>query len=76
MQTCSEGLFPFPYADLKYLFAVPRDKNNILPHVPSLTVIQHVYTCIAPLHPMYIGFCAQIKKLCRVSMSCHEIHDP
>jgi hypothetical protein len=76
MQTCLEGLFPFPYADLKSLFVVPRDKNYIFPHMHALIVIQHAYMQVAPLQPAYIGFCAQIKKWCQVSMSHHEIHDP
>ena len=58
-QICSEGLFPFPYADLKSLFAIPRAKNNIFPHIHALTIIQHAYTQIAPLQPAYVGFCAQ-----------------
>jgi hypothetical protein len=76
MQTCSEGLFPFPYADLKSLFAVPRAKNCIFPHIRALTTIQHVYTQVAPLQPRTSGFVLKIKKWCWVSMSCHEIHDP
>jgi hypothetical protein len=51
--------FPFPYADLKSSFAVPRAKNCIFPHMRSITAIQHAYTQVAPLQPMYIGFCAQ-----------------
>jgi hypothetical protein len=76
MQIYSEGPFPFPYADLKSLFTVPRAKNNIFPHIRALTVIHHVYTQVAPLQPAYIRFCAQIKKWCWVFMSHHEIHDP
>ena len=76
MQIFSEGLFPFPYVDLKSLFANPIAKNMIFPHICTLTTIQHAYTQVAPLQPTYIRFCTQIKKWCRVSMSHHEIHDP
>jgi hypothetical protein len=62
--------FPFPYVDLKSLFAVPRDKIIFFPHICALTVIQHVYTQVAPLHPTYIRFCAQIKKN-GIKFPCH-----
>jgi hypothetical protein len=35
--------FSISYADLKSLFANPRAKNNIFPHIRALTVVQHVY---------------------------------
>jgi hypothetical protein len=63
MKACSEGLFPFPYGDLKSLFAVPRDKKFIFPHIRTLTDIQHVYTQVASLQPAYIIFYAQNKKM-------------
>jgi hypothetical protein len=59
MQTCTEGLFPFPYADLKSLFTNLRAKNIIFPHIRALPIVQHEYTQVAPLQPAYIGFCAQ-----------------
>jgi hypothetical protein len=59
MKILLEGLFPFPYVDLKSLFANPRDKNNIFPHIDALTIVQHSYTQVAPLQLAYIGFCAQ-----------------
>ena len=59
MQPYTEDLFPFPYADLKSLFANPRDKNIIFPHIRALPIVQHVYTHVAPLQPVCIGFFAQ-----------------
>jgi hypothetical protein len=50
--------FPFPYVDLKSLFAIPRAKIYIFLHIHSIIAIHHAYTQVAPLQPLYIGFCA------------------
>jgi hypothetical protein len=76
MQSFTKGIFPFPYAELKSLFANPRAKNMIFPHIRTQTILQHAYTEVAPLQPAYIGKVHKIKKWCRVSMSRHEINDP
>jgi hypothetical protein len=59
MQTCTKGIFSILYADLKSLFANPRAKNIIFPHIHALPIVHHVYMQVAPLQPTYIGFCAQ-----------------
>ena len=76
MQSYIEGLFPFPYVDLKSLFANLRAKNIIFPHIRALPILQHVYTQVSPLQPVYIGNVPKIEKWCRVYMSRHEINDP
>jgi hypothetical protein len=59
MKSCTKGLFPFPYVDLKSLFTNPRAKNIIFPHIHTLPTIQHAYLQVAPLQPVYIGKCSQ-----------------
>jgi hypothetical protein len=59
--SCTEGLFPFPYADLSSLF--PEPKIYIFPHIRSLSVVQDVYTLAAPLKLAYIRIYARKYKM-------------
>ena len=62
--SCTEGLFPFPYADLSTPFLInPEPKIYIFPHIHSLMALQDAYTLDAPLQLMYIGICARKYKM-------------
>jgi hypothetical protein len=62
--SCTEGLFPFPYADLSTPFLInPEPKLYIFPHIHFLTTLQDAYTLAAPLQLVYIGICARKYKM-------------
>ena len=61
--SCTEGPFPFPYAELSSLFMNPELKIYIFPHIRSLTAMQDAYMLPAPLQLVYIGICAKKYKM-------------
>jgi hypothetical protein len=77
MQSCREGLTPFPYADLLSLIDESRDKNKYFStctHLASYTTC--VYTGCSTTTCVHRDLCHKIKIKCWVSMSRQEIFDP
>jgi hypothetical protein len=77
MQSCREGLIPFPYADLSSLLLKSRDKNT---NFSTCTHLAHyttsVYAGCSTTTRVHRDLCQKIKIKCRVSMSRQEISDP
>jgi hypothetical protein len=77
MQSCREGLIPFPHAKLLSLIDKYRDKNKYVSTCKHLarytTSVYAGYSTIACVHR---DLCQKIKIKCRVSMSRHKISDP
>jgi hypothetical protein len=77
MQSCREGLIPFPYADLLSLIDESRDKNKYFStcmHLESYTTSVYArYSTTACVHQ---DLCQKNKIKCRFSMSRQEISDP
>jgi hypothetical protein len=62
--SCTEGIFPFPYADLSTPFLInPKPKLYIFPHIRFLTALQDACMLTAPLHLAYIRICARKYKM-------------
>jgi hypothetical protein len=62
MQSCREGLTPFPYANLLSLIDEPRDKNKYFPtctHLTSYTTC--VYTGCSITAHVHRDLCQKIK---------------
>jgi hypothetical protein len=77
MQSCKEGLIPFPHADLLSLIDKSRDKNKYFStcmHLARYTT--SVYARCSTTNHVYQDLCQKIKIKCRVSMSQQEISDP
>jgi hypothetical protein len=77
MQSCREGLIPFPHADLLSLIDKSRDKNKYFStctHLASYTT--SVYAGCSTTTRVHRDLCQKIKIKCRVSMSRQEISDP
>jgi hypothetical protein len=77
MQSCKEGLTPFPYANLLSLINEPRDKNKYFStcmHLASHTTC--VYAGCSTTTHIHRDLCQKIKIKCWVSMSRQEIYDP
>jgi hypothetical protein len=77
MQSCTEGLFPFPYADLSSLFDESRAKNT---YFSTYTHPAYYTTCVyagcSTTTHVHQDLCQKIQKWSRVSMSRQEISDP
>jgi hypothetical protein len=77
MQSCTEGLIPFPYADLSSLLIKSRDKNK---YFSTCTHLAHYTTCVyagcSTTTHVHRDLCQKMKIKCRVSMSRQEISDP
>jgi hypothetical protein len=70
MQSCKEGLTPFPYADLLSLIDESRDKNKYFStctHLASYTT--SVYVGCSTTTRVHQDLCKKIKIKCQVSMS-------
>ena len=71
MQYCTEGLFPFPYADLSSLFVNPRAKNTYVStcmHLAYYTVC--VYTGCSITACAHWDLCPKMK--INVGFPCHD----
>jgi hypothetical protein len=77
MQSCREGLFPFPYADLSSMLLNSRDKNinfSTCTHLAPYTT--NVYAGFSTTTSIHWDLCQKIKMKCWVSTSRWEISDP
>jgi hypothetical protein len=71
MQSCREGLTPFPHADLLSLIDKFKDKNKYFSTCMHLESYTTWNTLVAPLQPAYIEICAKKSKL-NVGFPCHD----
>ena len=77
MQSCTEGLIPFPYVDLFSLIDKSRDKNTNFSTCMHLAPYKaSVYVGCSTTTYVHWDLCQKIKIKCWVSMSRHEISDP
>jgi hypothetical protein len=77
MQSCIEGLTPFPYADLLSLINESKDKNKYFSTCMHLaSYIACVYVGYATAARVHRGLCQKIKNKCWVSMSRQKISNP
>jgi hypothetical protein len=77
MQSCTEGLIPFLYADLSSLLIKSRDKNTnffTCTHLAHYTT--SVYVGCSTITQVHRDLCQKMNIKCRVSMSRHEISNP
>ena len=77
MKSCTEGLFPFPYADLSSLFIESRAKNTYFStYTRPIYYTTCVYVGCSTIARVHRDLCQKIQKRIRVSMSRQEISDP
>jgi hypothetical protein len=77
MQSCREGLIPFPHADLLSMIDKSRDKKKYFStcmHLASYTT--RVYIGFSTTTHVHRDLCQKIKIKCLFSMSRQEISDP
>jgi hypothetical protein len=77
MQSCREGLIPFPYVDLSSMLLKSRDKNtnfSTCMHLSPYTA--SVYAGYSTTARAHRDLCQKIKIKCQVSMSRQDISDP
>jgi hypothetical protein len=77
MQSCREGIIPFPYADLPSLLIKSKDKNRIFStctHLAPYTT--SIYAGCSTTTRVHRDLCQKIKIKSLVSMSRHDIFDP
>ena len=76
MQSCIEGLFPFPYANFSSLFANPRGKNTFFFHMYTPCLLYNMHICMFHHYsPCTSVFVPKNEKWCRISMLQQEIYD-
>jgi hypothetical protein len=69
--SCTEGLFPFPYADLSSLFDESRAKNiHFSTYMLPISYTRCVYACCSTTTRVYRDLCQKIQN--EVGFPCHD----